>query len=98
MIRYEIHMNTLSIPESYKIHKKSDMNDALNEIRHDNEAAHYNILKRTNKNMIREWRSHNLLYDLNIARRRTAQVDFEYPQKWYYKLAYGILSLFYWKK
>ena len=50
---------------------------------------------RSNFSMINEWRVHNLLYDLHYKRERTADVDLDYPQKWYIKLAYTLLSPLY---
>lgn len=39
------------------------------------------VLERSNFSLLLEWASHNLLYDLHIARERTKDVDLEYPQK-----------------
>lgn len=52
------------------------------------------LLNRSDCSMAREWASHNLLWDLHIARERTADVDLDYPQKWYYRLGYFILGSF----
>lgn len=53
------------------------------------------IYIRTNFSMINEWRVHNLLYDLYYKRERTKDIDLDYPQKWYLKLAYTLLSPLY---
>jgi hypothetical protein len=44
--------------------------------------------------MAREWAAHNLLWDLNIYRSRTKDIDLNYPQKWYVRLGYFILGSF----
>ena len=43
--------------------------------------------------MVLEWAAHNMLYNLNIQRERTKDVDLDYPQKWYYKVGYGICGV-----
>lgn len=45
-------------------------------------------------NQVCEWRAHNLLYALRIARSRTKDVDLNY-NPWYMRLAYFILSALY---
>lgn len=47
---------------------------------------------RSNKSMIREWIAHNNLYILGYEVERTKNVDLNYPQKWYVKVAYWLLS------
>lgn len=60
-----------------------------------NTPKFYAINQRSVTSMIREWRVHNLVYSIGLYRRRTKDVDFEHPQKWYFKVAYFILSPFY---
>lgn len=47
---------------------------------------------RSNKSMIREWIAHNNLYILGYEVERTKNVDLNYPQKWYVKVIYWLLS------
>ena len=37
-----------------------------------------------------EWACHNFLYALGIAQERTKDVDLDYPQKWYLRIAYTV--------
>lgn len=53
------------------------------------------LSKRSMKSLINEWRAHNLLYSIGMFKSRTAHVDFESKQPWYLKIAYAILSSFY---
>lgn len=46
--------------------------------------------------MIREWRAHNLLYALGIARARTKDVDLNF-ESWWRRIGYFVLSLMYWR-
>lgn len=43
-----------------------------------------------------EWRAHNLLHAVGFQKDRTRSVDLNYDNKWYEKLGYFFLSLFYW--
>ena len=52
------------------------------------------LLNRSDKSMAREWATHNLFYDLNLFRFRTADVDLNYPQRWWEKLGYFIIGTF----
>ena len=47
--------------------------------------------------MIREWRAHNLLHALGIARSRTRDVDLN-ENRWPVRAAYYVLSLIYWHR
>lgn len=53
------------------------------------------INKRSISSQVREWATHNLLYDFGICRKRTTSVDLNYPIKWYVEIGYYILSIFY---
>lgn len=93
MIYYTITNNCLTIPNSYNITDKDVMNRVLEIIREKEYKNKYEVLNnRTNNDIIKEWRAHNLLYKLNIFRSHTKTVDLEYPQKWYYKLIWKILG------
>ena len=86
--------NNIHIVNSYLIKKRSDMQLVLTYLRcmyHENKVLKH----RSNESMLNEWCSHNLLYNLNIQRDRTADVDLDYPQKLVYKIAYWILAKLY---
>lgn len=93
----DISPNNISIHDSYKITSREDMDNILQYIRYCTEISEYPVIKYTNnKQLIREWCTHNLLYDFGILKERTKTVDLDYPQKWYFKLGYFIGSLLYW--
>lgn len=58
-------------------------------------SAEMAINKRNIFSMIYEWRTHNLLYTLGIAKDRTGSVDLNIGQPWYIKVLYAIISPFY---
>lgn len=51
------------------------------------------VFKRSLKSLIREWKSHNFLYKMGLYKSRTKDVDLDYPQQWYHRLGYFILSI-----
>lgn len=56
------------------------------------------INKRTVKDQVEEWKTHNILYKLHIFRSRTKDVDLDIYETKLRKFGYKILSWFYiWK-
>ncbi len=53
------------------------------------------VNKRSVKSQVIEWRAHNLSYYLHLFRKRTVDIDLEYPQKPMQRACYAIASLFY---
>lgn len=94
MVKYSISNNGMSIPNSYLVKKKSEMKNVIKQIREENKDNGFDILKRSDMSFVREWRSHNIFYNLHIMRSHTRTVDFEYPQAWYFKVAYALVGLF----
>lgn len=89
--------NNIHIQDSYKVESRSTKGTIIESIREYMEdyapQMDYPLKHRTNKSAVREWVAHNNLYKLNIERQRTGSVDLDYPQKWYEKLGYFILSI-----
>lgn len=70
------------------------MEEILSLIR-DEVSSDMAVHKRNLFSMIYEWRTHNLLYALGIAKDRTGSVDLNTNQPWYIKVLYAIISPFY---
>lgn len=92
---YNIH-----IENSYAVSKK-DFNKVLAD--REWEAYEHNIeseigvfQNRSQFSLKCEWACHNFLYALNIARERTKDVDLDYPQKWYLRIAYTVGGVLVW--
>lgn len=83
-----------SITNSYRIRRINDMVNVLKKIRNTCDNS-YAIHKRSIFSMVNEWRVHNLLYSLHIKRRRTGTVDLNINQSIWAKIAYTLLSVFY---
>lgn len=70
-----------------------DMKSIINYIRKCDETS--SLHKRSEFGLICEWRTHNLLSDLNIFKYRTKDVDLNANQSIVFKIGYFIGSLFY---
>ena len=49
---------------------------------------------RSIRSVLREWRAHNILYKLHIARKSTMHTDIEANQKLFYKIGYLLINIF----
>lgn len=59
-----------------------------------NPESNFIITKRSKASQIREWKSHNLLYNLHLFRNHTKDVDLN-KEHWYSNAIYYILSTIY---
>lgn len=82
----------IQIKDSYKITVTAEMEDVLNTLRFqypDNAV----LMTRSNTGLIREWKGHNLLYQMGILRSHTKDVDLDYNTNVFYTVGYWILSV-----
>ena len=94
IINVLLSINNTSIADSYRIRRIDDMVNVLKKIRNTCDNS-YAIHKRSIFGMVNEWRVHNLLYFLHIKRRRIGTVDLNINQSIWAKIAYTLLSVFY---
>lgn len=95
-INVGVYWDSTHIEDSYRIKTKRDMRNVLELIRLHTDGEGMAINRLRLRRQVREWRAHNLLYALGIARSHTKDVDLN-ENKWYVRAAYGILSLMYWR-
>ena len=90
MVPYIVSDNNIYINNSYSYSKKSfsTVYSVLRSLYPDNAV----LVNRSDYSLSCEWATHNLLYDLHIFRARTANVDLNYPQKWYEKIGYFLVG------
>lgn len=85
--------NLICIKNSYRITMPYIMDMKLDDLRID--YANNNVLLHLkNQTMINKWIAHNNLYKLNLFKKRTANIYWSYPVKWYELILYWILSRF----
>ncbi|MBQ3722547.1 MAG: hypothetical protein II851_02445 [Bacteroidales bacterium] len=92
-LKITITQNNLHVSGSHLLYKVSfrDVFDAARE-----QAPGSEVWKRSYRSLGLEWATHNALYALGIARSRTADVDLNYPQKWYVRVAYAVVGTIVW--
>ena len=90
--------NNINIKDSYTIKDPFEMRVILKEIKEflkeNNITMDTPFNHRSLWSMIREWVSHNNAYIIGYKRERVGSVDLNFPQKWYVKVLYFILSMF----
>lgn len=90
--------NNIHIENSCEVNTREDMQMVLNDIRANHSLEESDVLKRTDSSLIKEWRVHNVLYNLHLFRTHTKDVDLNYPQsktiEIAYSIAYFIVSIF----
>ena len=92
---FKISKNNIHIENSFTVKSRKEMQLVLDDIRKHNSLEYCEVLKRTDKSLIKEWCAHNLLYRLHILRNHTKDVDLNYPQSKTIELLYSIVSIFY---
>lgn len=89
MIDYSVNGNNVHLVNSYLItddtEKLAIIYFLLGKV--DGLAEH-----RTAKSMLNEWKAHNIFYQHGWWQDHTADVDFEFKQKWFYKLAWWLVA------
>ena len=90
--------NNINIKDSYTKKDPFEMRVILKEIKEflkeNNITMDTPFNHRSLWSMIREWVSHNNAYVIGYKRERVGSVDLNFPQKWYVKVLYFILSIF----
>ena len=90
--------NNINIKDSYTIKDPFEMRVILKEIKEflkeNNITMDTPFNYRSLWSMIREWVSHNNAYVIGYKKKRVSSVDLNFPQKWYVKVLYFILSMF----
>jgi hypothetical protein len=82
------------ILDSASVRSKADMREFLLKVRAQS-SPEMAVCCRDLESMIREWRSHNLFYQLHVFRSRTKDVDLELCQSWCRELFCRVVSFFY---
>ena len=88
-MRYRILGDRVKLIDSYLI-PKAKMSRELGMIRNLHPTCR--LWHRSEGSIKREWAAHTLAYNLGIKREKTADCDLNYEQKWYNKLAYGVVG------
>lgn len=89
--------DNINIKDSYQVRNPFEMRAILKKIKEflkeNNITMDTPFNHRSMCSMVREWVAHNNAYVLGYKKERTGNVDLNYPQKWYVKVLYFMLSL-----
>jgi hypothetical protein len=88
-MKFRIFNDRIKLLESYLV-PKGKFSRELTKIRNLHPSCP--IWGRSEASIKREWAAHNLAYSLGIARKKTADCDLNFEQKWIEKLAYGVVG------
>ena len=94
VIQYKITKGCITVYDSYKVKNESDMLTLFTKIRYEHPEDDCIINRRSFNSMANEWKAHNLLYDLNLFRSHTKDLDLDY-EPWYRRFCYYVLSKIY---
>ena len=84
-MKYKIFSNRIKLYDSCFV-PKDRFQFEIDKIRNLHPTCH--LWARSDNSIRREWAAHNWAYYLGIKRDKTADVDLNFEQKWYVKLAY----------
>lgn len=94
IITYYVSKTVITIKNSWMIKKAEDMKNILKKIRRQVERRGF-VFERTDAAWLREWKAHNLMYNLNFKRAHTADVDLDENESAFRRFCYLFLSLLY---
>lgn len=92
VIDYLASSNNVHIIDSYRYHKRKQINTILDVIF----RFEYNspvFANRERWSLASEWRAHTRLYKLGLWKSHTKDVDLNWPIKWYEVILYNIFGL-----
>ena len=96
-LKITITQDNINIKDSYQVRNPFDMRSILKELKkflkENNITMDTPLNHRSIYSMIREWISHNNAYVVGYKKERVCSVDLNFPQKWYVKILYFVLSL-----
>ena len=92
-MEYKITSNNIKLKSSYEV-SKDDFERELAAIREQHPDSL--VWTRSMDSLKREWAAHNAFHALGLVRRKTADTDLNWPQKWIVRLGYAIAGRIAW--
>lgn len=90
-LKIEVTADNIKIIDSWKITKKKEMREMIEEILY---KAPIYTTKRSVSSLVREWRSHNIMYNIGWFTRHTKDCDLESNEALYRRVIYFIMGRF----
>lgn len=92
-MQYEVSDNNIHLKSSYEV-SKEDYERVLAAIR--DQYPDCRVWNRSIRSLMREWATHNAFHALGFIRKKTADTDLNWPQKWYTRIGYAIAGAIVW--
>ena len=93
-VRFSLTKTNIHIVNSYKYTNIGDMEEILYRIKEYCIENNY-MFKRSVKSWLAEWKAHNWLYEHNIQKERTQEVDLNEDENLLARAGYTILAMMY---
>ena len=92
-MQYNITPTNIQLKSSFQV-RKADFERELLAMR----EAHPESLvwNRSIKSLKREWAAHNAFHALGMFRTKTADVDLDWPQNWFFRVGYAVAGAVVW--
>ena len=90
---YTFSSNNIQLKSSFKV-KKDDFERELLAMREEHPECL--VWNRSIKSLKREWAAHNAFHALGVFRTKTADVDLDWPQKWFFRIGYAVAGAIVW--
>ena len=88
-IVYDVSNSNIHVYNSYVVFSEKTKKDFL---RHLLDTVDGLSETRTLKSMLDEWKAHNALYQRNMFKAHTKELDLEFKQKWYHRVIYWLIA------
>ena len=92
-MQYEVSENNIQLKSSYEV-SKEDFERVLTTIRE--QYPNSQVWNRSIRSLMREWAAHNAFHAIGIIRKKTADTDLNWPQRWYTRFGYAIAGAIVW--
>ena len=93
MMDYSISTDNIQLKSSFKV-KKEDFERELLAMREEHPECL--VWNRSIKSLKLEWAAHNAFHALGVFRKKTADVDLDWPQGWLMRVGYWIAGAVVW--
>ena len=91
MLTYIILKNNIKVFDSYKVFKRKEIKKYIQVFKY-YDSDNIVLKNRSTFSIICEWKTHTLLYHLNLYKEHTKDVDINYPEQKKYLLLYYIIG------
>ena len=92
-MHYTLSPNNIRLISSFEVNKK-DFERELIALREQHPDCL--VWRRSIKSLTREWAAHNAFHALGVFRTKTADVDLDWPQKWFFRIGYAVAGAIVW--